>query len=284
MNQMETTSKHFSPGLSLRRWWPLLVVAGVLLIMGFYAVTNPEYLAHDPLLGGADIAGYAFCHRITERSFTVAGRQFPLCARCTGMYLGVFLTFLVLLLAGRSRWRELPPLPIMLVLVGFIGLMGIDGVNSFSYLIPNAPHLYQPSNTLRLVTGMGTGLAMGLFIFPATVQTLWRVSERRAIISGWMEFAGLLILALITILLVLSNRQALLYVLAVVSAAGVVIILTCLNCILLLILLRRDARANNWRQCAGPLLLGLAFAIVEIGLIAFARFSLTGTMTGLPGL
>lgn len=281
---METTGRQLFPGIPLRRWWLLLIVAGALLIMGFYAVTNPEHLTHDPLLAGSDIAAYAFCHRLTDRSFTVAGRQFPLCARCTGMYLGVFLTFLVLLMAGRSRWRELPSLPIMLILVGFVGLMGVDGLNSYAHFFPNAPHLYEPSNWLRLATGMGAGLAMGLFIFPATVQTLWRFSERRAIISGGVEFAGLLLLAFLTILLVLSNQQTLLYVLAIVSAAGVVIILTCLNCILLLILLRRDARANNWRQCAGPLLFGLAIALMEIGLIAFGRFSLTGTMTGLPGL
>jgi uncharacterized membrane protein len=28
------------------------------------------------------------CHRIPSRSFFYKGRQFPLCARCTGIYLG----------------------------------------------------------------------------------------------------------------------------------------------------------------------------------------------------
>ena len=44
----------------------------------------------------------------------------------------------------------LPPLPVLLVLIGFIGLMGIDGVNSYSHFFPNAPHLYEPRNWMRL--------------------------------------------------------------------------------------------------------------------------------------
>lgn len=38
------------------------------------------------------------CHQIPERSFFIAGRQFPLCARCTGIFTGILLfpIFLVL--------------------------------------------------------------------------------------------------------------------------------------------------------------------------------------------
>ena len=42
--------------------------------------------------------------------------------------------------------------------------------------------------------------------------------------------------------------------------------------------------ANNWQQAAGPLVLSLVLALVQLGTISFIRFSLTGTMTGFPGL
>jgi len=281
---MESISKRRLPAMRIRRWWIFAIVVGALLVMGFYTVTDPQRLSQSQLLEGADLAGYAFCHRITARSFTIAGRQLPLCARCTGMYLGVFLTFFLLLLAGRGRWKEMPPLPILLVLLGFIGIMGIDGLNSYSHFFPNAPHLYEPQNWLRLLTGMGTGLAMGLFIFAALAQVLWRQGERRAVIGSWREFGGLLLLASLAILLVLSNQPPMLYVLGLMSAAGVVLILTCLNSIILLVLLKRDAQANHWRQSAGPLFIGLVLAIGQIALIATARYALTGTLTGFPGL
>src|SRR5688572_20279766 len=230
------------------RWLAVLIALAALLVLGFYTVTDPARAAHDPVLTTADYAGYAVCHRITERSFTVAGRQFPLCARCTGMFLGVALTFVVLLLAGRGRWSDLPPLPVMAVLLGFIGLMGIDGVNSYSHFFPNLPHLYEPRHWLRLLTGMGTGLAMGSIIFPALAQTLWWEQERRPSLGNLRELAGLVLLAGVVILLVLSNLQPVLYVLALISAAGVVL------------------------------------AVLQIAAISFARYSLTGTMAGFPGL
>lgn len=281
---METISTPPVVNARRQRWWIFAVVAGVLLLMGFYAATNPELLHNHVPLEGADLIGYAFCHRITDRSFTIAGRQMPLCARCTGMYLGTVLVFLVLWLAGRGRWSKMPPTRVILVLLGFLALMGIDGLNSYSHFFPDLPHLYEPQNWLRLVTGMGTGLAMGLFVYPAMTQTLWREQEYRPVIGSWTELIGLVFLAGLLIILILSNQPAFLYVLGLTSAAGVVLILTCLNSLVLLVLLKREAQADNWRQAVGPLLIGFTLAIVQIGVIGIVRFTLTGTMTGFPGL
>lgn len=267
-----------------RRATLFLVVLGILFIVGFYTITDVDRLAHDPALGGLDYAGYAVCHRIMERSFTVAGRQLPLCARCMGMYLGVALSFVVLGLAGRLKRAQLPPAKVMGVLVGFIVLMGIDGVNSYSHFFPDIPHAYDPQNWLRLVTGMGTGLAMGVFIAPALAQTLWRDYKWRPALTGMRELLFLAALALIVVLLVLSNQPLILYVLGVVSAAGVVVILTVINTMVLLLVTRRDARSIRWQEAAVPLLIGLALAIMEIVVVSFVRFSLTGTMTGFPGI
>lgn len=270
--------------LSSRRWRLLAIVAGALLILALYTVTDPARLAHGNLLQGADYAGYAICHRITARSFTIAGRQLPLCARCTGIYLGISLTFLVLLMAGRTRRSGLPPLRLLLVLGGFIAAMGVDGLNSYSHFFPQAPHLYEPQNWLRLVTGAGTGLAMGLITFPALAQTLWRRQEWEGVITSWRELAGLVALAGLLVVLVLSNQPPLLYVLGITSAAGVLLILTALNAILLLIALRKDGRATRWQQAMMPLAVGLSLALLEIGAVGVVRFQLTGTLTGFPGL
>ncbi|MCB9419113.1 MAG: DUF2085 domain-containing protein [Ardenticatenaceae bacterium] len=267
-----------------RRWLLLAIGLGIVLVMAFYTATDMVHLAHSHALEGADWVGYAVCHRITERSFVINGRQFPLCARCTGMYLGVALTVIVIFLSGRLRWSELPPLPILLMLIGFIGLMGIDGINSYSHFFPNAPHLYEPRNWLRLLTGMGTGLAMGVFMLPALAQTLWRQPVGKAPIGNFRELAGLVVVALTAVLLLLSNQPAILYVLALVSTAGLLFIITAINCVFLLILLRRDGRAESWRDTAVPLLISFTLALIEISAVSIVRFNLTGTMTGFPGL
>ncbi|MFZ0546874.1 MAG: DUF2085 domain-containing protein [Candidatus Promineifilaceae bacterium] len=274
----------FLSGRFGRRATIVLVILGALLVLGIYTATDVDRLAHDPALGVLDYAGYAICHRITDHSLSIAGRQMPLCARCTGMYLGVVLSIVVLGLAGRYKWAQLPPAKVMGVLIGFIALMGIDGINSYSFFFPDFPHLYQPQNWLRLLTGMGTGLAMGVFIFPALAQTLWRDFKWQPALSGFRELFWLVVLALIVVLLVLSNQPILLYVLGVISAVGVVGILTIINTMVLLLATRRDARSTAWRQAAVPLMIGLLLAVTEIAAVSYFRFSLTGTMTGFPGI
>ena len=279
----ETTFRGW-PGQLSRRAGLLLIVVLALIVLGLYTVTDTARLEHNLALDGADYAGYAVCHRISDRSFTIAGRQLPLCARCTGMFLGVTLTFAVLGLAGRRRWSMLPPLRVMLVLIVLVAFMAIDGINSYSYFFPNFPHVYEPRNWLRLITGMGAGLAMGIVLFPALAQSLWRDQEYRPAIENFRELAGLILLAGLAVALVLSNQPTILYVLGIASALGVVLVLTAINGTALLILTRRDARATNWQQAIKPLTIGLLLALTQIAIISFVRYSLTGTLTGLPGL
>jgi hypothetical protein len=200
------------------------------------------------------------------------------------MYLGVMLTFGALALAGRRRWTQLPEWPILLILVGFVGVMGIDGVNSYTHFFPNFPHVYTPQNWLRLATGLGTGLMMGTILFPALAQTVWREQVPRPSLTSFRELEGLVLLAGLTAVLVLSNQPAVLYVLALVSGAGVALTLTALNSMVLLILFRRDAQAANWRDAAVPLLIGFALAVIQISAISIFRYNWTGTMTGFPGM
>jgi hypothetical protein len=86
------------------------------------------------------------------------------------------------------------------------------------------------------------------------------------------------------VLLIISNQPALLYVLSIVSALGLLLILTAINAIIFLVVVQRDGQATTWPAALWPLILGLSLAIVQISAIGYFRFSLTGTMSGLPGL
>lgn len=275
---------HINLAAPLSRRGLLLLAAGIALLMGFYALTDGAHVAHDPLLSGGDWVSYALCHRITERSFTINGRQFPLCARCTGMYLGVALAVTALLLSGRGKRALLPDRKWLFVLLTFIGLMGIDGINSYSHFFPTAPHLYPPQNWLRLLTGLGTGIAMGVILLPAVAQTYWAQPVIAPILENGRELLALLIVALLAGALVLSNRAALSYVLALVSVAGLLFIVSTLNSVVLLILLRRDGRYDSWRTAVPVLAAGLLLALLQTSAVSILRLNLTGTMTGFPGL
>lgn len=268
----------------VRRWGALGAAGLAIGLVGFYAVSDSARLEQHVLLDGADWLGSGVCHRLTEHSFSIGERQLPLCARCTGMYLGVFLSLVAFWLKGRLRRTELPPWPILLTLLGFIGLMAVDGLNSFLHFFANAPHLYPPQNWLRLLTGLGTGLAMGSFVFPALAQTLWQRYTPLPMLASWGDLFHGLLLASSALLLAWSNLPVVLYVLALVSTAGLVMVLAAVNGIMGLILLRLDGRARDWSETAVPLTVSILLAILELSAIGFLRYNLTGTMTGFPGL
>lgn len=266
------------------QWAALFIVMAVLFLLGFYSAADRSHVVDNAALSGADWIGAGICHRLPSHSLTIYGRPLPLCARCSGIYLGIVLSFLILGLAGRWRRVGLPPKAILLALIGLVGLMGIDGVNSYAHFFPEAPHLYEPQNWLRLVTGMGAGLTMGILVFPAVAQTLWRQQDFRPVLMTGRELAGMLLVAATAVLLILSNQPVLLYVLALVSAGGVLLILAAINVVFLLILTRRDARAVQWRDTAVPLTIALFLAVTQITAVAWLRLTVFGTISGFPGL
>ena len=267
-----------------RRIIPLAIALSALLLMGFYSVTNPERLAHSSLLAGADWMGYGVCHRITSHSFLLNGRQLPFCARCTGMYLSAALTYITLLLAGRSRRSDLPPLPVLVALFILVALMGIDGVNSYSHFFPNAPHLYEPKNWLRTLTGLGTGIMMGAVMFPALAQTLWKRQRLQPSIGSLRELGGIWLIAAAAWLLLLSSQPAIMFVLAVISVMGVLMLLGSINLVIGLILIKKDGVMETWWKAAVAVSIGILLAIAELSVISAMRYALTGTMNGFPGL
>lgn len=267
-----------------RRGRLIAVALGLLAVLLLWGIGSLVQAESQLLLGGLDYLGAAVCHRITERSFTIAGRQMPLCVRCSGMYLGALLALAVPALAGRSRWVAFPRGNVLFALLALLGLMALDGINSYAHFFPAAPHLYEPRNWLRLVTGMGAGLTLGTASGAALGQTLWRGAHWRPAIQSLGELAGLLLLAAVVVLLTLSNDPGLRYVLSVASGAGLLLTLGAINTILVVIALRREGRADTWRAFLLPLSLGVALAIVELSAGAALRLALFGTLTGLPGL
>jgi uncharacterized membrane protein len=233
------------------------------------------------LLGKADAVGYAICHRIDARSFHLGGRQLPLCARCTGTFLGAVLGVAAMLVMRRSRAGQLPPAAVLVALALFIIVMGIDGVNSYLTLLPRLPHLYEPQNWLRLVTGMFEGVALGLLVWPIFNQTFWRNWEDRPAVANLRELGFIAVAAVVLIGLVLSDNVWVLYPLALLSAAGVMMMLTLLDTVILTIITRRENRVENWKAAVLPLLAGATLALVQVAVIDAGRFAIFGTWGGL---
>jgi uncharacterized membrane protein len=258
---------------------PRLTVAVV--VVAIAVIVLAIQLSPVTLLGKAGMVGYAICHQIPERSFFIAGRQLPLCARCTGTFLGAVLGLGAMLLYGRRRAAGLPPAPVLGILVVFVAFWGFDGLNSYLTFFPGVPNLYEPQNWLRLSTGMLNGLALITFVFPIFNFSIWRQPTKERVFRNVWELLGLLPVAALLILLIQARVEILLYPLALLSTLGVVMMLTLLNAVMAALLMGRESYATNWRQALVPLTVGAALATLEMAVLILVRAYLT-TSLNLP--
>jgi uncharacterized membrane protein len=252
----------------------LLITLAVLAIAGVWLSLTPQ-----GLLGKTDAIGYAVCHRIDLRSFHLGDRPLPLCARCTGMYLGALATFLFFAsTAGRAGLY--PGKGVIALLVAGAGLWAFDGLNSFATLVPGAAHLYEPNNTLRLITGSMIGVGLMTMLYPPFQQLAWRRWEERRVIPGWKQFAALALTVAFADLLVLTEQPLLLYPLTILSGVGVLLLLTMAYTLIALQILKRESAADTLAELKVPIVMGLGFALLQIAGIDMLRFAATGTWSG----
>lgn len=89
------------------------------------------------------------CHRLPERSFFFRGKQFPICARCTGILVGYFVGLIYFLLVGRISL-----VGSLLLLVPLV----IDGVGQYL-------NKWISTNRRRFITGILAGVATDFIIY-----------------------------------------------------------------------------------------------------------------------
>ena len=262
--------------LSQKLPWKKGIIFFSVIFLGVWLSWTP-----NGLLGKADAIGYAVCHRIDLRSFHLGDRQIPLCARCTGQYLGAMIS-LLFLAVFRPRRTASPPWAIVAIMLLFAGFYALDGFNSYIHLIPQLSrfYLYQPSNTLRLVSGTGLGLGMGMLVFPAFNSTIWKKVDHRPVVQGTQDFMAILIIAALVDFLVLTENPLFLYPLAIVSASGVLVLLTLIYTMIVVIVSKNENAYENFRQLTLMVIIGFIIALVQISVLDVLRFILTGTWDG----
>ena len=95
------------------------------------------------------------CHGKVERCLELFGAPMPICARCTGIYVGMLLGILAFWAVPLLREKVMRGVALAAAVP-----LGIDGLTQLA-------GLRESTNGLRMATGLVAGLAFGLWILSA---------------------------------------------------------------------------------------------------------------------
>jgi uncharacterized membrane protein len=134
-----------------------IIAATLVLIAG--AILSASVACTAAIANGASmrwrILFRLFCHGIPERCFYLWGVPMPICARCTAIYAGLILSFVVYLILPRMREHVA-----RMVLYAALVPMAVDGLTQLA-------GLRLSTNSLRLETGLLVGVAFGVWAMSA---------------------------------------------------------------------------------------------------------------------
>lgn len=247
---METTARRRSK----KRLWLGLAALPILLLVLWLGGRE------EGLMGVAHYVGYAVCHQITVRTYVFGDLVMPLCARCSGQYLGALIGFFLAWRWGRIRAMGLPPRGLIVVLVGFLAIWAFDGFNSYLYLILGRPFLYQPQNIFRISTGILQGLAVSFLFLPFFNQAFWAAPEPARVLQNGRELVLALGLGVLVVLAVVSGWPPLFYPLAFLSVATTVLMLSLVGALFVLLILKEENSNRTIGDFFSLFLPGMAFA------------------------
>ena len=254
----------------LKNLLPILLIGiAILAIVIFWWQLSPP-----GLMGKARAIGLAVCNQLPSHSFMINENPFPICSRCTGMYLGNFIGMLVLFSKGKRA--GVPSRNIILILIAFAILWAFDGLNSFLTNLNGKNLVYTTNNTIRLLTGFGMGLSMSSATVTIFNLTMWTKYTSKPVIASFSQFIALVILALLFALLVLIQNEILLTIFAYIATGTIVVLLTTLYAILWMIIFKRENSCGKVKDLIPILMAGFLTTMIQITLFDLMRITLYG--------
>ncbi|MCA1646505.1 MAG: DUF2085 domain-containing protein [Chloroflexi bacterium] len=203
-------------------------------------------------------------------SLFLAGEQLPLEARMGGIFLGFLCAAVLVLGLGRARASQPPRDALGLACWILVALTALDGLNAF-FAEGNLPHLYAPNSALRLLTGLGAGLAIGLMAIPVVASMVWSRPTDDASIEDPVELAAGLALAGLVGALLLVGVGVLLWPIGIAMVVGVIVAFGVANLYVIVLATRRVGQAVTARDVGGGLIGSVGLALLEIGGLAALR-------------
>ena len=209
--------------------------------------------------------GGGLCHQRIDRSFNSGIFNMPVCSRCTGIYLGIFLSLLTLVLIERRIKGEFPSLKIVLVSIGAFLLMGIDVVlSTFGFI--------QSNNIIRIITGFLTGWFMVLLLLPLANNSMFKKYSRKNYLDSPKKFWIWILVGLILCTTFIFTYSYVLILWSVISVFGMVSFTTLILFILFFSLTRRlNGSIDSLKKYTISIIAGIAASFLLLSLFSYLR-------------
>jgi uncharacterized membrane protein len=205
-----------------------------------------------------------------SHSIFMGGQQLPLEARMGGIFLGFLCSVGLLVVLGRLHASQPPGGLVGLACWSLVVLTGLDGLNAFLF-DGNLPHLYAPNTPLRLLTGLGAGLGVGLMAVPVVAGVVWSRPIDVASIEEPLELLAGLALAGLVGGLVLASVGILWWPVALAMLAGVLVAFGVANLYVIVLATGRMHQARSLRDLRGGLISSLGVGVLELAGLSALR-------------
>jgi len=139
--------------------------------------------------------GFSVCHQLPAKSLNIGGIYLPICARCSGIYIGFFIAALILFIMFRKKESNLPPIYILVILCLFIFSTVVDGILSYF------GH-FETNNNIRFITGFLCGSSIMAIIYPVFVYQYYKKPKDKRIFTSPVKF--IIYILLLTVFIVIA--------------------------------------------------------------------------------
>ena len=171
----------------------------------------------------------------------------------------------------------------LVLLASFIVALAVDGLNALLVDL-RLPTIYEPSNQLRMPTGLLAGVALGLALGHLFASSVWAHGERdRAMVANPVELLAPIGISAAIALLALSDLPMLYAPFAVGLVVAAVGVFWLLVIVVLALFSDRGWSYRTWSDLAPLALKSLIVAIATVGALSGLRFA-TEQLFGLPRL
>jgi len=214
------------------------------------------------------IISYALCAQNPSHSFFYQGMQLPLCARCTGTYLGFLVIFIFWLWSKKKKNYFPPSWGIITFLLLFILYFAFDGISS-------ALHANYVTNLTRFLSGLFFGKSLGLFLMMVINHSLWGKLKNRQKIISWRKFIILVLINVLLFFLAFFKISLFFYFAGWLSIIGLLILFFTINIAFLLLVSRFAENYKYYKTKVKLVIYSTLLSIIEIVGLIFLRLTLT---------